>query len=174
MQESSKVTLKDTLLDKKTSSPAQLSLCEINGDIEPDLDPDYFRVYPRPKNRSNYLLLKRADQEIEKWSSEELAAADKHGQTMYRLRVPLGLKVLAVSVSVHVLGETIEPPNGKSNSIKSDDEYYCRSSERCFTGCCEEDIVTGYCWCSQCCIGKQKQQRAERSQGGSCSCKGRQ
>jgi hypothetical protein len=76
-----------------------------HGAIEPDHDPDYFRIYNNPKNRRSYSLVRKSDLvgDIYELTPEETVQAGFVGTTIYRIPLKIGSDIQHVSVKVHRL-----------------------------------------------------------------------
>lgn len=98
--------LLDEVLSKQTvSSPGAASTYYVSGEIQPDGDPEYFRLYTDPSDHATYHLLRRADApEVYPLTREEMVHAGVVGSAMYRLRLKYGTVVQRVSISTSTLG----------------------------------------------------------------------
>ena len=81
----------------------------LDGSVEPDHDPAYFRLYRNPQNRRSYLLVKKADVvgDLYEWTAEEMKQAGFVCAKVYRVPLMFGTELQNLSVTIHGLGETI-------------------------------------------------------------------
>ena len=81
----------------------------LDGSVETDGDPAYFRLYRNPQNRRSYLLVKKADVvgDLCEWTAEEVRQAGFVCAKVYRVPLMFGTELQNVSIAIHKLGETI-------------------------------------------------------------------
>ena len=86
-------TITDVLQKVPRTSPARDQATMFHqGVVEPDHDPDYFRIYRNPRNRRSYSLIKKVDVagDIYEWKPEESLQAGFVGVTIHL--VPLKIR----------------------------------------------------------------------------------
>jgi hypothetical protein len=124
----------------------------IHGDVTPDTDPNYIRIYRNPSDKRSYWLLRTADivGDLTKWTPEEKVHAGLFGENMYIFSVRHGTVFQSVEISIEKIGETIAGDDLVfGNPINAIGE--CRSSSGCGSKRCCTESSRG-CVCNNCCI----------------------
>ena len=97
--------LNEVLSKQTVFSPAAAATYSADGDIQPDGDPDLFRLYTNPPDRGTYHLIKRADApEVYPYTPEEIVRAGIIDSAMYRVQLKYGAVVQRVSISTFMVG----------------------------------------------------------------------
>lgn len=123
------------------------------GEILPDPDGRYVRLYADPSRRNTYLLFRREDirEEVYEWTKEELASAGYAGRRRWRIGVRMGADVQVIEIRVGKVGQLIGTLVGVSGSRGE-----CKSGvSGCNPACCTvSSSGSGNCYCDYCCVGR--------------------
>ena len=110
----------------------------LNGAVEADHDPAYFRLYRSPQNRRSYLVVKKEDLagDLQEWTPEEATKAGFVGRKIHNVPVKHGAEVQGVLVKMHRIGE---PMPGKAKPAPTNPQP---ADQVC---CCDNCADTGTC-----------------------------
>ena len=146
------MTLDEALSGRTTvADGSSAALASFEGDIQPDHESEFFRLYPNP-NRKNiyYLILKSEASDIYKWTTEELSANGLVGQSRYRINLRHGTLVHLVSITQHRVGEGKKATQKVGSRVQASDDCTCLGPD---SGCSPDAPCADDCDnCSSCCI----------------------
>lgn len=135
----------DEVLSKQTVlSSAAAAAFSVSGEIQPDSDPEFFRLYTTPADRATYHLIRRSDApEVYRYTPEETIHAGVAGTTIYRVQLRYGTVVQRVSISTSTVGISEARRKPKCDPP-------CGSTETCACECsdgssCDPDSLFGGC-----------------------------
>jgi hypothetical protein len=152
-----KMKLDDVLKAAAKVSQAQdHAVVYLQGAIESDHDPAYFRLYGNPNHRCSYMLVKKADvaSDLYEWTNEEANQAGFVGTKVYRVPLQFGTEVQVVSIAIirveptsaaktAAKGAIVRPASGRSSGLV----YACVPGSNCSFGCnCIPPSELGATW----------------------------
>jgi len=158
------MNLEDALKDRKAIGTHEPTLLYYDGELVPDADSKYVRLYADPRKRTTYLLFFKSDiaNDVYELSKEECVESGHGGFRRWRIGVRLGADVQVVEIRVGQVGQLI----GNLVGMRYPGE--CKSGVAgCNPACCTvSSSGSGNCYCDYCCVGRESGPAIQPS----CSC----
>jgi hypothetical protein len=137
------MTLADALQRKTKVAGPEFETVFIEGQIESDSDPKYFRLYPNGSDRNRYYFVNKTDVQgdIYQWTADEIIQRGFTGQERYRISVKADALLGVITVTVK-----------RASELESCTPGDCRGGTM---GCtCDRCTDNGYWVCDEtCCVG---------------------